>query len=180
MDYQSVEEIFASIEESRAKLRERLEALDEEAGNYKNSAQVWSAAEIAEHLSVIEKRMLGLLSSMLDKAEADPTSVRKENAPFAPVSLARLSERSRAEKFVAPEPVRPQGSVPIAASLASLQQTRETLISLRPRIEPLDLSAYTFPHPVFGPLNFYEWLLFIGAHEARHLRQIERTLHSPE
>jgi len=27
------------------------------------------------------------------------------------------------------------------------------------------------PHPFFGPLNAYEWLLFIGKHEERHLGQ---------
>ena len=30
------------------------------------------------------------------------------------------------------------------------------------------------PHPVFGPLNANEWLLFVGKHEARHIGQIAR------
>lgn len=179
MEHHSVGEIFNSIEASRERLLARLRELDEESGGRKQSAEVWSAAEIAEHLATIERRMAGLLASLLEKAEASPE--RETPGPqIGPVSLARFAERSRAEKFTAPEQVRPRGGVSIADSLANLQKSRETLRSLRPRIEVTDLSAYTFPHPVFGPLNFYEWLLFIGAHEERHLRQIERGLSRPE
>ena len=28
------------------------------------------------------------------------------------------------------------------------------------------------PHPVFGALDMYQWLLFVGAHEGRHADQI--------
>ncbi len=178
MEYHSVEEIFSSIDASRQRLQARLEELDEAARHHKQTGQTWSAAEIAEHLAVIERRMAGLLSSLLEKAEANENSKCRETTQIGPISLARFAERSRAEKFAAPEAVRPQGGVSISTSLANLQTTRETLRALQPRIEALDLSAYTFPHPVFGPLNFYEWLLFIGAHEERHLRQIERGLKS--
>jgi hypothetical protein len=50
------------------------------------------------------------------------------------------------------------------------------LRALQPRIEATDLSAFTYPHPAFGPLNFYQWLALIGLHEQRHLNQIESVL----
>ena len=28
------------------------------------------------------------------------------------------------------------------------------------------------PHPVLGPINIYQWALFVGSHEARHALQI--------
>jgi len=34
--------------------------------------------------------------------------------------------------------------------------------------------ARTFPHPVFGPLNMKEWLVFHGLHAMDHIQQIER------
>jgi hypothetical protein len=43
-------------------------------------------------------------------------------------------------------------------------------------VEATDLNATGYPHPAFGPLNLYEWLAFIGIHEARHLRQVEALL----
>jgi hypothetical protein len=37
-----------------------------------------------------------------------------------------------------------------------------------------------FPHWVFGPLTLAEWVALIGAHEERHLGQIESILDSPD
>jgi hypothetical protein len=36
----------------------------------------------------------------------------------------------------------------------------------------VDAHDARFPHPAWGPLNLYQWLAFVGAHEARHLAQI--------
>jgi hypothetical protein len=95
---------------------------------------------------------------------------------FRPFSLDEQVEQARTRKFVAPEEVRPSGAVSLADSLARLRKSRAALEALRPRIERADLSAATYPHPSFGPLNLYQWLAFIGIHEQRHLDQIERLL----
>ena len=60
--------------------------------------------------------------------------------------------------------------------LARMRQSRAGLHALRPRIEATDLASVTYPHPAFGPLNFYQWLALIGLHEERHLRQIQSVL----
>ncbi len=31
------------------------------------------------------------------------------------------------------------------------------------------------PNPRFGELNLHQWLLFLGAHEARHTAQVRET-----
>jgi len=33
-------------------------------------------------------------------------------------------------------------------------------------------------HPVLGELDLYQWLIFVGQHEGRHKKQIDRTLKS--
>jgi hypothetical protein len=93
-----------------------------------------------------------------------------------PFSLDEFIERGRGEKYTAPDAVAPGGKATIAESLAKLRRSREELHALRPRIEATDLSSVTYPHPAFGPLNFYQWVAFIGLHEERHLRQAESTL----
>jgi len=38
-------------------------------------------------------------------------------------------------------------------------------------------------HPVLGPINMYQWVLFNGSHEARHtlqIREIAAQLNSAE
>ena len=39
----------------------------------------------------------------------------------------------------------------------------------------LELSAVTLPHPIFGPLTFYQWIVFLAGHEGRHALQIREV-----
>ena len=42
----------------------------------------------------------------------------------------------------------------------------------------LALGEIKHDHVVLGELDLYQWLIFLGQHEARHTKQIERTLKS--
>jgi hypothetical protein len=44
------------------------------------------------------------------------------------------------------------------------------------RADGLALETLSFPHRVFGPLDLYQWLLFLDAHENRHTEQIAELL----
>ncbi|HEX8749259.1 MAG TPA: DinB family protein [Pyrinomonadaceae bacterium] len=180
MIYNSLSEIFDSIDQTRARLRARLEEVEgarDGQESLRPSPDAWSVAEIAEHLAIIEERLSRLFPVMLSKAEAGGLQ-RDGDRPFQPVSVAHLVERSAREKYIAPETARPTGSVPIADSLARLERSREAIRALLPRLEMLDLTDVTYPHPAFGPMSAYQWLIFIGAHEDRHLRQIDSLLAS--
>ncbi|HEX8474217.1 MAG TPA: DinB family protein [Pyrinomonadaceae bacterium] len=177
MPYHSVAEILDSIDATRERLRERLESLNQSQQTFRPTPDAWTVAEIAEHLSIIEKQMVQLVGMMLKKTEAagilraDGDSTR-----IAPVNIDDFVAQSKTQKFVAPETVRPSGQVSVADSLAHLRETRAALHSLRPRIEQIDGTAAQFKHPFMGMLNIYQWLLFIGAHEQRHIDQIERLM----
>ena len=178
MIYNSLSEIFDSIDKTRARLRARLEAVagaEDGQESLRPSPDAWSVAEIAEHLAIIEERLSRLFPVMVTKAEAGGLQ-RSADKPFQPVSVEEMIERSAREKYTAPETARPTGSVPIADSLARLERSRESIRALQPRLEMLDLTDVTYPHPAFGPMSAYQWLIFIGAHEYRHLRQIDSLL----
>jgi hypothetical protein len=127
-------------------------------------------AEIVEHLSVVEGRVARMLGVMLTKL--GPEAARAEGSHFEPVSITEFVERSRTEKYTAPEEIRPKGE-PLSDSLARLRDSRAALRDLRERAERVDGTRARFPHPVWGPLDLYQWLAFVGAHEKRHLYQIE-------
>jgi hypothetical protein len=179
MIYHSLSEIFDWMDHSRARLRERLDGMTTAEQSFRPSPGVWSVSEIAEHLAIIEERLSKLFPLMLTKAEAEGLQ-RADDQPFRPVSVAEFVERSQREKYNAPETARPTGAVPLADSLARLERSRATIRELRPRLEALDLTGVTYPHPAFGPLSAYQWLIFIGAHEDRHRRQIESLLSSSQ
>jgi DinB superfamily len=171
MDYNSVAEIFDDIDATRARLFRSVEGLSAAEQVFRPAPEKWSAAEVMEHLALVERRVARLIASLLEKAEAaGPARVSDE--PFAPVSIAEFVEQTRAQKLEAPDSARPAGA-PLDASLSALRDSRSALRALRPRVERADCASARFPHPVWGPLNLYQWLLFLGAHDARHLAQIE-------
>ena len=177
MLYSSVADIYRDINETRRRLVERVEPLAEAQQNGRRAEGAWTVAEIVEHLSITERRLLAVMAQMAGGAGAgEPAAGDGSPAAFQPFSLDDYIARAREQKFEAPEFIRPTGTAPLADSLARLRESRAELERLRPGFERADLSAKLYPHPAFGPLNAYQWLAFIGIHEARHLAQIERLL----
>jgi hypothetical protein len=176
MNYTSVAQIFEAIDGTRERLFNRVESLTDEQANAHTSANAWSVKDIVEHLTIMEDRLLRMMKVMLTKAEGMPNGSNGGAVEIKPVSLEKFIERSRVEKYTAPEAVRPAGTAKLEDLLERMRGSREELRALQPRIEARDLSALTYPHPAFGPLDFYQWLALIGFHEERHLGQIESVL----
>jgi uncharacterized damage-inducible protein DinB len=177
MLYHSVTEILDSIDTTREQIYRRVAGLNQSQENFRPSPEAWTVAEIAEHLSIIEQQMVQLIQMMLKKTEA--AGIMRpdaDSARIAPVCIDEWVEQSKTQKYVAPETVRPGGNLSVADSLARLRETRAALHNLRPRIEQIDGTVAQFKHPFMGMLNIYQWLLFIGAHEQRHLDQIDRLM----
>jgi hypothetical protein len=173
MEFSSVPEIYAHIDGARARLLAAVEGLSEEEQAFSPAPDRWSAAELVEHLSIVEGNVVALLGKLLARAgDEESSAAPPAAAAFAPVSIEEFVELSRAARYEAPERIRPTG-LPLADSLARLRDSRAALHSLRPRIERADGRALRFPHPTWGPLDLYQWLLFVGAHEDRHLAQLE-------
>jgi DinB superfamily len=171
MNYNSVAEIYDDIEGTRASLLQSVEGLSDEQQTFRPAPERWSVAEIVEHLSMVEGGVVRVVGSLLKKGEAGGHP-RGDAAPFAPVSIADAVEQTRDVKLEAPETARPAGA-PFSDSLDRLRDSRAALLSFRPRVKRLDGTLLRFPHPIWGPINLYQWLLFVGAHEQRHLAQIE-------
>lgn len=176
MPYNSVAEIYESIDEARARLVASVEGLADGQDSLRPDPARWSVAEIVEHLSLVEGQIARLFHVMLAKAEAAGATRPEgsESQPFAaPVSIDEYVEPLREKKLQAPDSARPSGSSTLAEALARLEESRAALHALRPRLERIDGAALLYPHPAAGPINAYQWLLFIGSHEDRHRLQIE-------
>ena len=75
----------------------------------------------------------------------------------------------------------PRGDLSAAEGLAALETSRRELLSAVAEGDGLALGTVTYPHPLLGDLNLYQWILFVGQHEARHAGQIrEIAAHLPE
>jgi hypothetical protein len=82
--------------------------------------------------------------------------------------LSKVPDRST--KYQAPEPAVPAGRWSPSETLAKFLAGREKTTELAKTRN--DLRGHVVPHPVFGPMDGYEWLLAVAAHTERHTQQI--------
>ena len=174
MEFNSVDEIYTTIEITRGKLVAAVSELSNDNGRYLPAPEKWSVAHAVEHLAKTEVNLVRVIEKLLGEAEAANKPSDGHIAP--PVSFVDIAQQWQGQKLQAPEFIKPEGAATIAESLAQLEQSRQKLRDLRPRIEQIDLSEAKYPHPAFGPINGYYWLAFIGFHESRHLKQINEIL----
>jgi hypothetical protein len=73
---------------------------------------------------------------------------------------------------VAPQLVRPAADARAADAVAALRASRDALLATIRDADGVDLGQVHATHAALGELDGYQWLLFIGEHEARHARQI--------
>jgi uncharacterized damage-inducible protein DinB len=135
-------------------------------------AETWSAAEVLEHLHRVESGIARLLTRSLDRAKA--AGLESENEVGSVLtSLDELRLTDRSLRIRAPEPVMPRGELTAAQGMAALTESRQALISALGACDGLALGRITQAHPLLGPLNLYQWVLFVGQHEARHAGQLQ-------
>lgn len=134
----------------------------------------WSIAENIEHLSIVDGLVLGQILEIIGIG-GPPT----ESAWKGSDDLLLEKVRTREPALKAPEIIAPHAERrPVEIILQF--ETGRSRISDFIRSTPAPLRSYCFPHPVFGELDCYQWLLCSGAHYERHLLQIHEVQGSPD
>lgn len=174
MNYQNIAEVYAANDKIREKLRSVIENLSEEEAEFRADDESWTIREIVEHISIVESGMAKISRKLLSQAEN--AGGANEGRVKIRQNFVESAGEMRNRKLKAPEMVVPTGKQTIAESLAKMEENRQLLETLRPMFEQVEASDFTFPHPAFGELNAYEWLVLIGGHEIRHLSQIKAVL----
>ena len=172
MEYKTVDDIYAANASIREKFKQSIAALTDEQLNAKPEDDGWSVAQIVEHVAIVNGGALRICAKLLGKGEA----AGKTSDGSVTLSSAFLSAGSDGQKLEAPEMVRPINNVPIADSIAKLDEQQAQYAELKGKFETVDGVDAKFPHPYFGDLSAQEWLVLSGAHEIRHLKQIRRVL----
>jgi hypothetical protein len=129
----------------------------------------WSVAEIVEHVARVDRGVAKLLA-LHGAAPRPAPSAEAAAAVLTAEKVARV--RSRAERFEAPERVRPTGTLAPDAALAQLAEARAALTAAYVAADPAVLDGAVHPHPVIGPLTLRGWLQLAAHHDARHAQQI--------
>lgn len=169
-----VQELVDAISGYRQALLDSITGLSSAQLDYRSEGSPWSISDILHHLALTDEANAKLTSRMLKQAQA--LNLPLDSAPDESVlnSLDSYADVLKNTKAQAPEFVVPQSHLPVEESLARLKASREKFLESVDNLAQYDLSQLTYPHPLLGNLNMYQWILIAGGHERRHVGQIGR------
>jgi len=153
-----------------------ISGLSDKQWKFKPAPDRWSVAEVAEHITVSESTIMGMVQHMLMQSPAAPEKKEQVKGKDQLI-LEKVPDRSR--KAQAPDMLRPTGRWATEAELAKAFDDARKANMDYIRTTNDDLRDHFFDHPAFGTLDGYQWLLLIGTHSARHTKQIEEVKADP-
>lgn len=162
------------LAETRENLLRATSPLSHAQLQFKPAPDRWSVAECLEHVILVENRILGRISEL---AQGPADTSKRSAFEGRDDSLAQIIA-GRVDRFPAPEMLYPSGRWPLDRLLPEFQAARGRSLDLAARMDA-DLRRRFFPHPVYGDLDSYQWLLLIPAHGERHRAQAEEVTSAP-
>jgi len=160
----------AELQGSRKAFLDSVAGLSAAQWNYKPDENTWSVAECAEHITLSEDFIFGMISQKLMKAPIDP-----DKRPAVTDDFILTSVVDRSHKFKAPEPLVPSHKWPTTqAMLDHFSESRDHTVAWV-RDTQDDLRAHTYDHPVLKTMDGYQWILLLSAHTQRHTAQLNEV-----
>jgi hypothetical protein len=167
--HQITHELLEYLDKQRSVLKSAFESVPPELRERPPAPERWSAANVIEHLAIVEARISGLLSKRIEEARTG-LAPETSTGPILPtIDYQRVYDRSQRVK--APETAIPTG-LDAGAAWTALENAGSMLRGILTANDGLALSLVTHPHARFGDLSVYQWMAFLGAHEVRHAEQI--------
>ncbi|MGA8038439.1 MAG: DinB family protein [Candidatus Acidiferrales bacterium] len=160
--------ILALLSSTRSQLIASADAFPSDRWRTAPTEGKWSAAQIVVHTMQVEESIIRASKKTVQKS---PYSVPFFKRFHLPLALAA----GRVRKLKSPIAI-DESRVPVQSEYAEkITATRRGTLEFIDETRSRDLHPYTFPHPVFGPLNIYDWFRLIAYHELRHAKQIREV-----
>lgn len=169
-------QVVGSLVDTWSKFEGATRGLSEAQWTFRPGPGAWTLAELAEHLALIEGSMLRLITGKLVQAEASSELIAATEGKAALIER-RVPDRTR--RVESPESLKPTGRwIRPELAVAAFGESRRAAIRWF-ETTPLDLRRYVAPHPFLGPIDGWQWGLFLAEHLRRHLFQIAELLEAP-
>jgi hypothetical protein len=166
-----LQELVDHLDLQRARLREAVDEVPREKRTVSPPNGGWSVAQVLEHLSLLEPRLAGMFRKRVSEAQAAGLKRETDTSAILPTfDIAPLLDRER--KIPAPDPIQPKGNLDPDEAWTALERARDGLKAVIAEIDGWALGDVTHTHAIFGSLTLYQWIAFVGGHEARHAAQI--------
>jgi uncharacterized damage-inducible protein DinB len=158
------------------RLRQAVDGLSEEQRIFQPAEDRWSVAGCVEHIILVEDFVFQTMQRSL-QAPPEPDTKQAEVRRKDPIVLEKVPARNT--RVMGPEMVHPKNRWPdFEELLRQFETTRQRSVAFATETEA-DLRSHFFKHPFLGDLDCYQWLLFLGLHCERHVRQLEEVKADP-
>jgi uncharacterized damage-inducible protein DinB len=166
-----ITELVDYVDAQRAALLDAASALPSDRWTERPAPDRWSVAQVLEHLHLVEHSCARVIAKRA--AEARAAGHPAETATDSKLGALDSSDlRDRSVRREVPERVAPTGTLSGEAARSALERSRAELHEAIGAADGLALESVRYTHARLGELDLYQWMLFVGHHEARHTAQV--------
>jgi hypothetical protein len=176
------EPLEPALEELRARLAADLEALiaavaslDQGQVDWKPAPGRWSVGEVLHHLVLSNRSFARAVAKLADQGRREGRAAAADSRRSWP-RLRSFADVAASGPVKNPDRVTPTHGLLVEQLRHDLVEAHRAVEAQIPALAGLDLAALRLPHPLGFELNLYQWTDITGAHERRHLAQIEAIL----
>jgi uncharacterized damage-inducible protein DinB len=162
------ERVLTYLRETQENLLRATRNLSPTQLQYKPAPDRWSVAECLEHLAFTEGLVLNNINNALERPADSSTPGMSDNGVMQLVA-------DRSNRRMAPEPIAPAGRWSHDQVVGEFESARKRTLDFVATTSA-QLRQHTFPHPMLGTIDCYQWLLLVGAHGERHRAQAEEII----
>jgi uncharacterized damage-inducible protein DinB len=162
----------SELEASQKAFLDSLAGVTDAQWNFKPSSEIWSIAECAAHIATSEDSFLDLIQKLARTPFVPTKGARQQDDLVMKIFLDRSRKLQAAETAPAPHWSRK------ATLVDHFRESRRRTIDFV-RTTQDDLRLRFQPHPDYGTLDAYQWILFLSAHTRRHTEQLNEVKTDP-
>ncbi len=160
------------LAESRQAFLKAIEGLTPAQWSFKPAPDRWSIQECAEHIATVEQIVE---SQVIVKGLAGPQEPRRRAEVKVTDGFILAALPDRTHKAQAPEIVAPKGRLATREAVLTAFEACRKPLETQVDTSQADWRGRFGPHPLFGTLDLYQWVLLTAGHTSRHVAQIEEV-----
>ncbi len=179
----------ADLEPALAELRTRLAAdleamigavaeLDQAQTDWRPAPDRWSVGEILHHLVLSNRAFARAVRALVTRGRREG-AVAAEGARRSWPRLRGIADARVSGPVVHPDMATPAHGLPLDQLRGDLIASHRAVTDRLPDLAGLDFASLRLQHPLGFELNLYQWVDIAGAHERRHLAQVQALLAAP-
>jgi DinB superfamily len=165
------------LESSRDKFLATIDGISPAQAAFQPDPERWSILQCAEHIAISDEGLLNLIRAALAKP-AEPELMEQVQANDYRYQRETRQHKPGVNK--APKSLSPHARfATLAEASTEFLRQREGII-VYARATQDALRGHMSPHPVFGPMDAYQWLVACAIHVESHTLQIQELKDHPD